>query len=131
MRSVHHSVADKMPLPQGRWDASLKDTPHAVWAQLSPFPSTASHNRAKLLGQHPLVVAFFEDVKSFSTNIVARREEHGGRGKASVLQWPPTVGQVCALSDCNRLRAVPLQTVTHCLIAIGYALFHCKRLRTV
>ena len=91
MRTVHHSVSDKMPLLQSRWDTSLKGT--QVWDQLAPFPSGVARNRAKLLGQHPLVVAFFEDVKSFSTNIVARREEHGGRAKANVIEWPPAVQQ--------------------------------------
>eukprot|EP00966_Prymnesium_polylepis_P229563 5311829-Prymnesium_polylepis.1 len=50
MRSVHHSVADRTPLPPlGSWHASS-----SVWAQLSPFPSARSHNRARQIGHHPM-----------------------------------------------------------------------------
>jgi len=79
LRQAGHSAVDHVAMPSGSWEG------YEVWDKLSPLPSRRAEALAKKLGQHRMVVAFFEDIKSYSTNIVARRHEDGRRRDIS---WP-------------------------------------------
>lgn len=84
LREVNHKSVDSMQLPARSWAAE------EVFSRLQVFPSNSSRRLAKKTGQHPMVAGFIHDIKTFSSNMVARRV---GKPQAR-LEWPPEPRQV-------------------------------------
>ncbi|KAL3895457.1 MAG: hypothetical protein SGPRY_013507, partial [Prymnesium sp.] len=79
LREVNHKAVDSMHLPARSWAAE------EVFSRLQVFPSNSSRRLAKKTGQHPMVVGFVHDIKTFSSNMVARRVSK----PRARLEWPP------------------------------------------